>query len=267
MVFLNINDRSIYTSFCDFVNKVTAFVSVQLCLLCTACVYYTLLQKCSLCCCSSDTLWARWLNHDGRCGCDQEVLWNWLMPNRKSLGHLFWFSLKIKSPCFIRNLFCKMFGLPLALSWGAYYSRSCFYHKCYRENSQGGWESYVDLGEVRWRESVWAEHCLSCPSWGSRVSSHLDERKTQLCTSPNAPLWGAGEIDVPDLKIFNICFDVRLWWFWGKGFLNINTWFLVCFWWFLSAIIVMYILVSVIENPHPLSCKLFSVSKICVITF
>lgn len=34
MVFLNINGRSIYTSFCDFVNKATAFVLVELCLLC-----------------------------------------------------------------------------------------------------------------------------------------------------------------------------------------------------------------------------------------
>lgn len=49
MVFLNVNDRSIYTSFCDFVNKVTAFVSVELCLLCIVCVDYTLLQICRLC--------------------------------------------------------------------------------------------------------------------------------------------------------------------------------------------------------------------------
>lgn len=49
MVFVNVNDRSIYTSFCDFVNKVTAFVSVELCLLCIVCVYYTLWQICRLC--------------------------------------------------------------------------------------------------------------------------------------------------------------------------------------------------------------------------
>lgn len=41
MVFLNINDRSIYTWFCDFVNKVTAFVSVELCLFCfVLCLFY-----------------------------------------------------------------------------------------------------------------------------------------------------------------------------------------------------------------------------------
>lgn len=41
MLFLNINDRSIYTSFCDFVNKVTGFrfstivlIMHCLCLLC-----------------------------------------------------------------------------------------------------------------------------------------------------------------------------------------------------------------------------------------
>lgn len=103
------------------------------------------------------------------------------------LAIYFDFHWKFQSPCLILNPFGKMCGLPLALSWWAYYSRSCFYHKCCRENLRGGWESSVDLGEVT-RESVWAEHCLSCPSWGSRVSSHLDERKTWLCASPNAPL-------------------------------------------------------------------------------
>jgi hypothetical protein len=33
MVFLIINDRSIYTWFCGFVNKVAALVSIELCLL------------------------------------------------------------------------------------------------------------------------------------------------------------------------------------------------------------------------------------------
>lgn len=43
MVFLNMNDRSIYTWFCDFVNKVTAFVSIELCLLCLVlCLLYIL---------------------------------------------------------------------------------------------------------------------------------------------------------------------------------------------------------------------------------
>lgn len=40
MVFLNINDRSIYTSFCDFVNKVTAFVSVVVFIPHCLCLFY-----------------------------------------------------------------------------------------------------------------------------------------------------------------------------------------------------------------------------------
>lgn len=51
-------------------------------------------------------------------------------------------------------------------------------------------------------------------------------------------------------------------WEGGKS-ANINTWFFICFWRFLSANIVLYISVSVIENPLPLSCKLFSVSRLC----
>ena len=111
MVFLNVHDRSVYTAFCEFVIKMTAFVSAKLCLLCHCpCVFY-IVQICRLCCSLQPYLikpggWVA-CAFDAMVDVTKRCCANWQMPNRNSLGHLFPFPLKLLSPSVILNVFCK----------------------------------------------------------------------------------------------------------------------------------------------------------------